>query len=67
MVLSDNNEKTIKFLDVFESNIIIKGSAIVKSTANKSGCNSLGDSKIHIPANTTKVMNVIKSNNDKFV
>ena len=40
---------------------MIKGIAIVKSTANKSSCNSFGDSKIHIPANTTKVTNIIKT------
>ena len=39
---------------------MIKGIAIVKSTANKSNCNSFGDSKRHLPANTTKVTNVIK-------
>ena len=39
---------------------MIKGIAIIKSTANKSSCNSLGDSKLHISANTTKVTNVIK-------
>ena len=41
---------------------MIKGIAIVKSTGNKSNCNSFGDSKIHIPANVTN-----KSSNDKFV
>ena len=40
---------------------MIKGSTIVKSTANKSSCNILGESKIHLPANTTKVTNVIKA------
>ena len=29
----------------YESNIMIKGIAIVKSTSNKSSCNSFGDSK----------------------
>ena len=36
---------TLKFHDVLESNIVIKGIAIVKSTANKSSCNSFGDRK----------------------
>ena len=40
---------------------MLKGITIVKSTANKSSCNSFGDSKRHIPANTTKVTNVIKA------
>ena len=44
----------LKFQDVLD---VIKGIAIVKSTANTSSCNSLGDSKRHIPANTTKVNN----------
>ena len=39
---------------------MIKGIAIVKSTAKKSSCNSFGNSKIYILANTTKVTNVIK-------
>ena len=34
----------LKFQDVLESNIMIKGIAIVKSTANKSSCNSFGNS-----------------------
>ena len=38
----------LKFQDVLESNIMIKGIAIVKSTANKSSCNSFGNSKRHI-------------------
>ena len=40
---------------------MIKGIAIVKSTAKKSSCNSFGDSKKYIPANTMKVTNVIKA------
>ena len=51
----------LKFQDVLESNIIIKGIALIKSTVNKSSCNSFGDSKIRIPANTTKITNVIKA------
>ena len=51
----------LKFQDVLDSNIMIKGIAIVKSTASKSCCNSFDNSKIHIPANTTKVTNVIKA------
>ena len=38
---------TLKFQDVLESNIMIKGIVIVMSTANKSSCNSFGDSKRH--------------------
>ena len=47
------------FQDVLDSNCVIKGIAIVKSTANKSSCNSFGDNKRHIPANTTKVTNTV--------
>ena len=72
MVLSERNEETgklplpinfahVKFQDVLESNIIIQGIAIVESTAKKNSCNSFGDSKRHIPANTTKVTNVVKA------
>ena len=35
----------LKFQVVLESNIMIKGITIVKSTANKSSCNSFGDSE----------------------
>ena len=52
---------TLKFQNVLESNIMIKGIAAVNSTANKSNYNSFGDSKIHIPANMTKVTNVLKA------
>ena len=52
---------TLKFQDVIESNIVIKGIAVIKSTANKSSCNSFGNSKIHILGNTTKVTNVTKA------
>ena len=53
---------TLEFQDVLESNIMIKGIAIVKSTTNNSNCDSLSDSKKHIPANTTvKVTNVLYS------
>ena len=37
----------------------INGTAIVKSTSNKSSCNSVGDSKIYIPANTSKITNML--------
>ena len=50
-----------QFQDVFESNIVIKGIAIIKSTPNKSGCNSSSKSKIHIPANTMKVTTMLKA------
>ena len=36
---------TLKFQDALESNIMIGGIATVKPTANKSSCNSFGDSK----------------------
>ena len=49
----------MKFQDVFENNVMIKGIATVKPTADNSS--SLGDSNIHIPANTTKVTNVMKA------
>ena len=52
-----------RFQNVLESNIMINGIAIVKSTANKNSCHSFGDSKIHIPSNSTKVTNVIKAAN----
>ena len=51
----------LKFQDVIESNIMIKRIAKVKYIANKSSCNSFGDRKIHIPANTRKVTNMIKA------
>ena len=51
---------SLKFQDILESNIVIKGIAIIKST-NKSSCNSFGDSKRHILANMMKVTNVIKA------
>ena len=37
---------------------MIKGITIVKSTANKSSCNSFGNSNRHIPVNLMKVTNV---------
>ena len=52
---------TSKLQDIRESNIMIRGITIVKSTANKCSCNSFGDSKKYIPANTTKVTNMIKA------
>ena len=51
----------LKFQDVIESNIMIKRMAKVNYIANKGSCNSFGDSKIHIPANITKVTNMIKA------
>ena len=53
---------TLKFQDVLESNIVIKGIAIVKSTTKKSSCNSFGDSKTYAGE-----YNEDKSSNDKFV
>ena len=38
---------------------MIKGIAIVKFTTNKSSCNSFGNSKIHILANTTNVIKAV--------
>ena len=38
-----------------------RGIAIVKSIANKSGCNSFGDRKRHKLTNTAKVTNVKKT------
>ena len=55
------NLHTLKFYDVLENYLVIKGIAIVKSTANKSSGNSFGDNKRHRPANTTKVTNVTKA------
>ena len=37
-----------------------KGIVIVNYTAKKSSCNSFGDNKRHVMANTTKVTIVIK-------
>ena len=51
----------LKFQDVIESNIMIKVIAIIKSTANNSSCDSFGDIRIHKPAITTKVTNMIKA------
>ena len=36
---------SLKFQDVLENNIVKMGIVIVKSTANKSSCNSFGDRK----------------------
>ena len=47
---------TLKFQDVLESNVVIKGIAIVKSNSNKSSCNSFDDKKRYI-----LVMNAIKA------
>ena len=52
---------TLKFQDVLQSNIMIKGIVIIKSTANKSSYNSFGSSKRHIPVNTMKITNMIKA------
>ena len=43
--------KNIDTDDVLEINIVIKGIAIVRSTANKSSCNSFSDRMRHIMAN----------------
>ena len=49
------------FHDVLESDIVKKGIAIVKSTANKNNYDSFGDRKRQTPPNTAKVTNVIKA------
>ena len=51
----------LTFQDVLESNIMMKRITVVKSTANKSSCNIFGNGKSRIPANTTKVTNMIKA------
>ena len=51
----------LKFQDILESNIMIKGMTIVKSTANKRSCNSFFSTAKDIPANTLKVTNMIKA------
>ena len=56
----------LKFQDVLESNIMIKGIAIVKSTASKSSCNSFGDSKTYT-GEYNEGQECDKSSNDKFV
>ena len=76
MVLSERNERpglpmqtilcSLKFQDVLESNVMIKGTAIVKSTAYKSSCNSFSDSKRHT-SEYDESHECNKSSNDKFV
>ena len=56
----------LKFQDVLESNIMIKGIAIIKSTANKSSCISFSDSKRHTDG-YDEGHKCDKSSNDKFV
>ena len=51
----------LKLQDVIVRNVIIKRIAIVKFTANKSSCNSFGESKRQIPAITQKVTNMLKA------
>ena len=51
--------QTLKFQDVLESNIMIKGIAISKSTDNKSSCNSFGE--------YDEGHEYEQSSNDKFV
>ena len=60
---------TLKFQDVLESNIMLEGIAVVKSTATKSSCSSFGDSKIYIyiPGEYDEGHDCDKSSNDKFV
>ena len=50
--------------DILESNVVKRGIAIVKLTANKSSCKSYGDRNRHTPANTAntaKIKNVINA------
>ena len=47
--------------DILESDVVKRGIAIVKLTANKSSCKSFGDRNRHTPANTAKVKNVINA------
>ena len=53
---------TLKFQDVLESNIVIKGIAIVKSAANTSSCNSK-----RYTSECDEGHKCDKSSNDKFV
>ena len=48
---------------------MIRGIAIVKSTAKKSSCNNFGNIKRHIPVNTINAEGheYYKRSNDKFV
>ena len=48
---------TLKFHDVLESDIVKKGIAIVKSTANKNSYDSFDDRKRHTQAKVTIVIN----------
>ena len=59
-------QHTLKFQDGLENNTMLMGITIIKSTANKSSCNSFGNGKIVIPANTTKVPNIIKAATTSF-
>ena len=59
--------QTLKFQDVLVSNIMIKGIALVKYTANKSSCNTFGDSRRHYTGEYDEGHGYDKSNNDKFV
>ena len=58
---------TLKFQDVLESNIVIKGIAKIKSTANKSSCISFGDSKKTYTSEYDEGHEYDKSSNDTFV
>ena len=52
---------TLKFHDVLERDIVKKGIAIVKSTANKNSYDSFDNRKRQTPPNTAKVTNVINA------
>ena len=56
----------LKFLYVLESNVVIKGIAIINSTSKKCSCNSFGDSKTYI-GKYDDGHGCDKSNNDNFV
>ena len=61
------NVAQLKSQYIIDINIVIKGIATIKSTANKSSCNSVGDSQIYIGKYdeghecTMKVTNVLKA------
>ena len=50
---------TLKFCNILDSNIMKEGIAVIKSAANKSCYNSFSDRKLHIPANTAKITDMI--------
>ena len=57
---------TLKFQDVLERNVMIKGIVIIKFTTNKSSCSSFGNSKTYI-GEYDEGHECNKSSNNKFV